>query len=38
VITLPAGYDSEVKNPAQREQVVKAGARLAQLMMVIWPK
>ncbi|MCG2595587.1 S1/P1 nuclease [Ramlibacter sp. XY19] len=35
--TLPAGYADEVRTPAQREQVVKAGARLAQLVRALWP-
>ncbi|MDB5858389.1 MAG: hypothetical protein JWQ76_2078 [Ramlibacter sp.] len=37
-ITLPAGYNAEVKSPTQRDQVVKGGARLAQLVMVLWPE
>ena len=36
--TLPPGYAGQVKNPAQREQVVKAGARLAQLVQALWPQ
>lgn len=36
-ITLPVGYDSQVKNPVQHEQVIKAGARLAHILMTIWP-
>jgi len=35
-ITLPAGY-SALKAQVQREQVVKAGARLAQILREIWP-
>ena len=38
VITLPDGYAAGVKIPAQREQVIRAGARLAQLMKAIWPQ
>jgi hypothetical protein len=35
--TLPAGYAARVRTPAQREQVLKAGARLAQLVQALWP-
>jgi hypothetical protein len=35
--TLPDGYAANVRTPAQREQVVKAGARLAQLVRALWP-
>lgn len=38
VVTLPAGYDAGVKGPMQHDQVIKGGARLAQLMKVLWPK
>jgi S1/P1 nuclease len=36
-ITLPAGYD-QIKTQIQREQVVRAGARLAQILGEIWPE
>jgi hypothetical protein len=35
-IHLPQGYNT-TKSRIQREQVVKAGARLAQILMTIWP-
>ena len=35
-ITLPTGY-SKVRQSIQREQLIKAGARLAQLLTTIWP-
>jgi hypothetical protein len=35
-VTLPAGYDSKRAN-AQRDQVVNAGARLAQILTETWP-
>jgi hypothetical protein len=35
-ITLPAGYNT-MKTQIQRDQVVKAGARLAQILREIWP-
>jgi hypothetical protein len=36
VASLPAGYD-ERRESIQREQLVLAGARLAQLLQAIWP-
>lgn len=35
-ITIPAGYN-QMKAQVQREQVIKAGARLAQILTTIWP-
>jgi len=35
-ITLPAGYNT-MKTQTQRDQVIKAGARLAQILREIWP-
>lgn len=37
LVTLPPGYAGQVKVPRQREQVVRAGARLAQLLRALWP-
>ena len=33
---LPSGYSARI-NDVKREQVVKAGARLAQLLQAVWP-
>lgn len=35
-VTLPANYVSE-RETVQRAQLIKAGARLAQLLQAIWP-
>jgi hypothetical protein len=36
LVTLPPGY-VKLKARAQREQVTKAGARLAQILTSLWP-
>jgi len=36
LVTLPEGY-SETRATVQRQQVIKAGARLAQMLEAIWP-
>ena len=36
LVTLPDGY-SEMRATMQREQLIKAGARLAQVLEAIWP-
>jgi hypothetical protein len=35
-IMLPTGYTA-METPIQRDQVIKAGARLAQILNSIWP-
>jgi hypothetical protein len=35
-VTLPAGY-STTRGKLQQQQIIKAGARLAQILQTIWP-